>query len=226
MDKQLTEVLTLLHQHQVAYWLDSGTLLGLKREGQLMAHDMDIDISVWGAEEAKIKKMIPLFRQAGYQIYSASYRGKVFKYTFTPNHAKARIIDIDLFQESQGHACCPMYYFNLNTKEKTEAKKNPVLGGIRSVVRTAWKKFNTKIPLHVKIDALPWRAFVHLGTWYIPTDYFTKIVYDHEVGAYIPKEWEKYLAFRYGNWQEPCEDWVFYRDDQGIQDIHPSQILS
>ncbi|EEG77515.1 LicD family protein [Dethiobacter alkaliphilus] len=228
MDKQLTEVLNVIHQHNISYWLDSGTLLGLQRDGQLMEHDRDIDLSVWDSEEAKIKEMIPYFRQAGYQIYSASYKGKCFKYTFTPHNLhKNRIIDIDIFREVQGHAWCPMYYFNLNAakKEKETAKKSSLLGGLRSVIRTGWKQLNTRFPLHVKIDSLPWRTFVNLGTWWIPKTYFTNIIFDDRLETYIPQEWESYLSFRYGNWQEPCDDWVFYRDDGGIQDADPGLLL-
>jgi hypothetical protein len=226
LDRQLKEVLDIFHRQELKYWLDSGTLLGLMRDGQLMEHDRDIDFSIWSSEEPKIKKIIPLFCQAGYQIYSASFRGNAFKYTFTPsNLQEARIIDIDIFREAREHAWCPMYYFSFNARKKNDGVKgNSTLGVLRTVIRSGWKKFNTKRPLHVKIDSLPWRAFVTLGTWWIPGSYFESIVYDHRLGAYIPKKWESYLAFRYGKWQEPCEDWVFYRDDHGIQAIHPETI--
>lgn len=70
------------------YWLDSGTLLGLVRDGELLPADRDLDFSVWAEEEAKIRTLLPEVRQKDYHVFTASYRGRVFKYNFVPRDLK------------------------------------------------------------------------------------------------------------------------------------------
>ena len=65
MDKQLQEILSSFHQHEINYWLDSGTLLGLMRDGRLLESDRDLDIGIWDTELSKLQALLPGFRQAG-----------------------------------------------------------------------------------------------------------------------------------------------------------------
>jgi len=227
LDQQLKEILDLLHRHDITYWLDSGTLLGLMREGKLLKNDMDIDVGVWSEEEQKLKKMLSLIKQAGYTIYSASYKGQIFKYNFIPNYNKhKRKVDINLFREADHHAWCPMYYFIFTSNhEKSEDRGRKFSGAVRKVIRSWWNRFNTKIRLKVDINSFPWRPFLNIGTWWIPIQYFKKIEYDTRLKAYIPSDWESYLEFRYGRWQVKKNDWIFYKDDQGINDKEPAEII-
>ena len=228
MDAQLKEILDLLHKHQVSYWLDSGTLLGLMREGKLLKNDMDIDIGVWSDEGQKLIKMFPLIKQAGYTIYSASYKGKIFKYNFISNYNKhKRKIDINLYREADYHAWCPMYYFIFTSNhEKSKDRSRKLSGAVRRVVRSWWNRINTRFRLKVDINSFPWRPFLIIGTWWIPGKYFKNIIYHTGVEAYIPSDWEGYLEFRYGRWQVKINEWVFYRDDKGINDKEPAEIVS
>ncbi|HZK24923.1 MAG TPA: LicD family protein [Oscillospiraceae bacterium] len=228
MDKQLQEILSYFHQDELAYWLDSGTLLGLMREGQLLASDKDLDISIWDTELAQLQALLPSFRQAGYQIYAASYQGQIFKYNLTPsNLKKLRTVDINIYRSNNNHAWCPMYYFKLSpTTEKKPPSKASPLKALRSLLRSTWKAINTKFTMNVKIDRLPWQPFLIIGTWWIPQAFYDKRIFNEQYQVWIPAAWQDYLAFRYGNWQEPQTDWVFYRDDQGINPQSPQQLLN
>ena len=61
MDKQLQEILSSFHQHEINYWLDSGTLLGLMRDGRLLESDRDLDIGIWDTERASCRRFCPAF---------------------------------------------------------------------------------------------------------------------------------------------------------------------
>ncbi len=225
MDAQAREILDLLHQYNISYWLDSGTLLGLMREGRLLEDDEDIDIGVWSSEEPKIKKLLPLIRGRGYVLYSASYNGLIFKHNFIPKKKGLRKIDINIFREFGSHAWCPMYYFKVNPGEKTPNRlKDILLGYIKGGTRHLWKQFNTKVPVHVDINSFPWRTFLNIGTWWIPAGYFKNVQYNDGWQARLPENWQQYLEFRYGKWQERDENWVFFRDDKGIRAVRPTQI--
>ena len=225
MDRQAREVLNILHSHQIDYWLDSGTLLGLMRDGSLMAHDEDIDLGVWDREEPKVRGLFPLMQKAGYILYTASYNGEYFKYNFIPKDKSLRKVDINIFREFGKYAWCPMYYFKVNPKKKNSGRlESAFLSGIKGGTRNLWKRVTARFPFHVEINAFPWRPFLNIGTWWIPVDYFQKTCYNDDLGAVIPKNWEDYLKFRYDRWQEQPAEWVFYRDDGGIRHIQPPQV--
>ncbi len=227
MDSQLQEILTLFHEHKITYWLDSGTLLGLMRDERLLENDMDLDIGIWSDEEEKLKDLLPLIKEEGYTIYSASYRGQVFKYNFIPHHHQyQRKVDINLFREAGRNAWCPMYYFIFTSNhEKSESRGRKASGTLRSVFRYCWVWLNKNISVRVAISSFPWRPFLNIGTWWIPAKFFKKVVYHGGLKAYIPLNWESYLEFRYGTWRNKTDNWVFYRDDGGIVDMEPSALI-
>jgi hypothetical protein len=225
LDAQAREILDLLHQYDISYWLDSGTLLGLMREGQLLEDDEDIDLGVWSTEEPKIKELLPLIRGLGYVLYSASYNGVIFKHNFIPKKKGLRKIDINIFREFGSHAWCPMYYFKVNPGQKTSNKFRDIfLGSIKGGTRHLWKHFNSRVPVHVDINNFPWRTFLNIGTWWIPAGHFKCLYFNEEWQAFVPVDWGKYLEFRYGQWQQRDENWVFFRDDKGIREIQPTQL--
>ena len=228
MDKQLQEILSYFHQHEIAYWLDSGTLLGLMRDGRLLESDRDLDIGIWDTELSKLQALLPSFRQAGYQIFAASYQGQIFKYNLTPgNLKKQRTVDINIYRQCNDHAWCPMYYFKLSpTTEKNSDSTRSLPKKLRKIIRNIWKFITSRITLTVHIDRLPWQPFLIIGTWWTPTNFYKHRYYDAYHKAWIPEQWENYLSFRYGNWKIPQKGWVFYRDDQGINHQPPNKLVN
>ena len=63
IDKNFKEIINLLNNSNINYWLCHGTLLGIIRDNELIPWDHDIDIAVWkqtGLKE-KFKKVIIKF---------------------------------------------------------------------------------------------------------------------------------------------------------------------
>ncbi len=194
------------------------------REGDLLGHDLDLDISLWAENEADLKKIFPALKKAGYKMLSVSYKGSTFQYNFSLDNAQnERNIDIGLFRRCGEYAWCPEYYFKVNPVKSTS--KKPVWSrSVRNVLRFCWRKFISKVPIKISVSAWPWRSFVNMGTWWVPAAYFDHLVFRTEFNAYIPREWESYLKLRYGNWTVPNTDWVFHRDDRGFRDIPPNRV--
>ena len=236
------------------YWLDSGTLLHLMRDGYLPEHDEDLDVNIWEEELPELLKAFPLLESAGYVINTFFCNGIIFKYncnlsgkTVSASRSKQtesfteagnnsagkqnssikegnreRVVDINIYRKSNETAVCPMYYFKINpSKKKTGGRGKGLSGKARELFRGPWKMLQSAVPLQIDIAKLPWRPFLNLGTWQIPSGFFENIIYNEELGAYIPADWENYLQFRYGNWKKPLRDWVFYRDDGAISEKKP-----
>lgn len=223
MDGQLRWVLELFGEHAVPCWLNSGTLLGMMREGKLLEQDGDIDLSLWAEHEAALEKLLPHFKKAGYRPLIASYRGLRFQYNFSPGEGSGRSIDINLFRRCGEYAWCPEYYFKIQPG-RGGGKGGGARGTLRRVLRFLWRRFTARVSLGLSISSWPWRSFVRQATWWIPAHYFEELEFNAAAGAFIPADWRGYLEFRYGDWTVPRRDWAFHRDDGGLRSTAPEEI--
>ena len=69
IDEQLNWIINVLEKNKIDYIIDSGTLLGIIREGKLMKWDKDIDITIF---EKDIKKISPVLEEARAKKYKTS----------------------------------------------------------------------------------------------------------------------------------------------------------
>jgi hypothetical protein len=74
LDKNFSETVRLLNEQNVPYWVCHGTLLGLVRDGFLIAWDHDIDIAIWEGDVSK-DALVRLMAGSGYAVkdYGADY---------------------------------------------------------------------------------------------------------------------------------------------------------
>ena len=71
----------LLADHDVPYWLDSGSLLGLIRDGEEIPWDSDIDVGIWANDVYRFEADWRALDRAGYRVTARRYRGSVYGYT-------------------------------------------------------------------------------------------------------------------------------------------------
>lgn len=208
----------------VAYWLDSGTLLGMMREGQLLKNDNDIDLGVWADEAGPLLRDPGRWRAAGYKPQVFSLGGRPFKLKLYPSAAKVGPlrIDINLFREEGGSATCPqqvpasMLEPGNSLQRLSRVWRRP--GRVADVIlEDATRLWNAVFrPGRVAFDAFPWKRFTTLREWRIPAHYFRELRSDGPWATKVPRDWEAYLTFRYGDWRVPAPHWVFHRDDGGL----------
>lgn len=67
-EKLLVAVSTIFEQHKIAYWLEGGTLLGIRRENRLLPWDDDIDISLHASELSKLSALIKDLKVKGFRV--------------------------------------------------------------------------------------------------------------------------------------------------------------
>lgn len=68
----------LLAEWDFPYWLDSGSLLGVIRDGEEIAWDSDIDLGIWDDDVPRVLAALPLLSSRGYRVSRRAYRGKVY----------------------------------------------------------------------------------------------------------------------------------------------------
>lgn len=67
-EQLLANVTSIFEKHKIQYWLEGGTLLGIRRENRLLPWDNDIDISLHATEQPKLKTLIKSLKKSGYRI--------------------------------------------------------------------------------------------------------------------------------------------------------------
>lgn len=77
----LPAITSIFEQHKIAYWLEGGTLLGIRRENRLLPWDDDLDISLHVTEVSKLRSLIKDLKVKGYRIRER-------RFTITSNEFK------------------------------------------------------------------------------------------------------------------------------------------
>ena len=63
------------------------------------------------------------------------------------------------------------------------------------------------------------------GTWWVPAEFFDRVVYREDFETCVPERWDDYLAYRYGDWRTPKSDWDFWRDDGALKQELPEKMV-
>ncbi|MCW5515956.1 LicD family protein [Muriicola sp. Z0-33] len=64
----LKNISSLFDKSNISYWLEGGTLLGIRREGRLLPWDNDVDISIMEDQSDKLDLLLASLKNAGYRI--------------------------------------------------------------------------------------------------------------------------------------------------------------
>lgn len=65
---QLLDVLQVLDSHTVPYFLEGGTLLGIVRNGDILAHDTDTDLSINAEDFDRLKPALADLKARGWYV--------------------------------------------------------------------------------------------------------------------------------------------------------------
>ncbi len=70
----LPGVTTIFEQHKITYWIEGGTLLGIRRENRLLPWDDDIDISLLSVEIPKLAALVKDLKSKGYRLRERRFK--------------------------------------------------------------------------------------------------------------------------------------------------------
>jgi hypothetical protein len=80
----LPELLDLMEATSVPYWVDSGVLLSLYRDGGLLPWEKDIDLAIEGVHVHELVAAAANFEAAGYAVSVHRYRGTIYAVVLAP----------------------------------------------------------------------------------------------------------------------------------------------
>lgn len=64
----LENIAKIFNSCNIEYWIEGGTLLGIRRENRLLPWDNDIDFSVKSTQNDKLESFIIALKKAGYRV--------------------------------------------------------------------------------------------------------------------------------------------------------------
>jgi len=202
LDKQLLEITEILNKNDIFYWIDSGTLLGLVREGKLLPGDLDIDISIPSNERKKVLGLLHEFERIGY-FFKERWTYKSVTYIFKLKHKdKNRVIDFQVYFENKIENIWYSPQF-VNRKSTNILSKL-----IRKVIHDfiIGKSEN-------KDTAKYTYAYDHI-TWVEGKELIGIPKYLENTTIKVPEDHIAVLELHFGSsWKIPIRNWDFIRDD-------------
>lgn len=213
MDEQLKFIIEQFEKYEINYWVDSGTLLGLVRDGKLIEGDNDIDVSVWKSEVEKIMQMADSLKFEAYESRICYYKNTSVKIKINKQD-KERVIDINFFRKENDHCWCVQ----------------PIIKTEKSISRLFISRY--LLPIYKKrsvslYSEFPYTYVLRFGCWWVPIKYFEKtdLIEIEGVKIRVPFMKEEYLEKRYGNWKIPNPKWNFVRDDGLLLQKIPDDVV-
>ena len=107
-ESMLRDIATILDSCRIQYWLEGGTLLGIRRENRLLPWDNDIDLSILADQVSKLDDLFPTLKNAGYRV-----RTRLFKRSNSPfQQGDIRLIKIrqkKWFGLARGAVCLEIF---------------------------------------------------------------------------------------------------------------------
>jgi len=74
-ERMLRDVAAILEDCSIQYWLEGGTLLGIRRENRLLPWDNDIDLSVMANQAPGFVTLFQALDKAGYRVRTRRFDG-------------------------------------------------------------------------------------------------------------------------------------------------------
>ncbi|SEP14201.1 LicD family protein [Halorientalis persicus] len=228
----LNTIRDLLEEDSLNYWVHAGTLLGLIREGRLLETDPDIDIGIWLSDVDQLLSIVNSI--GGYRTEIYTYNGTPYQIKLKPSIKTNRIIDFTVFRSDTTIAWAPMPV--ANPLKVAQTTTDYMMNFHRVTIYLVWKLlfdgyrgyggfFKGKTSSSVEITQLPESAFYTVGTLVVPKHYFDQLCMVDDFNIPAPNPPTEYLRYKFGDWQNPVNNWHFWTDDAAIKQAPPEQVI-
>lgn len=200
---QLREIHELLTEHNIRYWVDSGTLLGLYRDEELIPNDVDMDFGLWLSDFKIFQTLFNAYFCENYSINIRYTDGIPYKIKLIPKkHFEYKILDFTFYIRNGSYAFAPQ----IVKKDQTNMFNVSVAYLYKLLIKLRFINDDVISPLlRINYDVLYWK---------IPNHFLTEL--EQKVNKFdfnFPYQTEDYLLFRYGkNWTRRDPEWSLKKD--------------
>jgi len=192
--KLLKIVIDVLDENKIKYDLDFGTLIGAVRDKGLIPWDDDIDISLLDENDYNLMPQI-------LKTINKKYNLRTYLFTFDSAKEKRKKRNKTIYQEDISFTSNSNYQI-----AKVRTNKFLIFGKGNTCIDIFFKyKFENKSH---------WFAYGQENS--VPIEHVCEELVEIEfcgLNCKIPKEYDKYLTYKYGDWKTPKENWSHENDD-------------
>ena len=217
IDLNFIEIIKILNQHKIKYWICQGTLLGIVRDKKLIPWDHDIDIAVWSGSISK-KKITDIMLSNKFNL-KKKYLIDNDLLTFVK--AGGREVDFNFYQVTNDNKnnkkiayvnwYIPKNFFCKLIEALSMAKTYE--GRLKNLIRifSVFQFIFEKIKLFLIKKNIFYRSAGYTQPAEL-LDEFQDIIF-LGVNLTIPKKAEEYLSYVYGdNWKTPKRKFNWIKD--------------
>ena len=192
-------VINVLNNHNIKYYLDFGTLLGAMRDNALIPWDDDIDITLFNEEDYhKIHYILRDIRKAKLKAWTVSFYRSILNRKLKIKKDSSISIFVDKIEFTDPFNPRIAVINNRNCFKKSKSGKNnlDIFFKYKNNNSLFWMVEN-------RIHSMPSDI---LGTELIEIDFYN-------LKCNIPKNYDEYLTYIYGDWKTPKKDWQYYENE-------------
>jgi len=220
------EVIKLLKEFNVNYWLDQGSLLGAVRNNAFITWDHDVDMGVWHNDMDILKKIAARLTAIGARVSFFQYAVKI---KFKKNDISSIPVNIRFYYKKDGYAFSE--FWGVMNKKSIFNKTLKILKNYSS--KSIYKIYESerhhtfvnrvlifiyRLLFNVSLflrEVLKVRRVIFRTDEKYFVNFKDKRIYG--VNVRIPEKPEKYLEFKYGkDWKKPVKEWVWWKDDGAL----------
>ena len=216
LNERLSEVDNILTELRLQAVVDSGTLLGLIRDGDVIPFDNDLDLAAMNWSESDISRVTRRLQDSGFVTSHTLFGGKR---TALYGWRRGDPLHVNFFLfSSKAHGF--FWKFGWVSTEKNQRLSPPTRSlrhSLRRIVRSrrhnqSWQSFASSIDRLWLLNPRTHRA---LGLWAVPQQYFTQLKpLDGLSALKMPAAVEEYLKYCYGeDWRTPSRSWNSWLQD-------------
>ena len=236
--RSFMEIFRVFEALKIPFWLDQGTLLGLVRDGQLLANDHDIDLGMWEEDYRQNRRqIIDMFKLEGAWLETF----KPHQLSISALDGRSAMVNIAFYRRSAGKgkmACKKLYYPGTNRLAdfllRVAIFSGYAAGGWLEQLKPGGRLARILIGISKIFPAPLWRFLCYCAgrsqylfkpavMMAVPEHFFLNLQQITVDGLVLPVPFnaQAYLALKYGpDWQEPKDEWVFWKDDGAIINKH------
>jgi len=217
IDIDFFEIIKILNDNNIKYWVCHGTLLGIIRDNNLIPWDHDIDIALWSKNISK-EKITEIMLSNNFKLLKKYYEDASL--TFKKNEGKR--IDINFYKISKeknnnkpiayADFCIPKNFFfrlldALSMSKKYEGKFKYFIKSF-----SIFERFFEKL----KIYLIKKKLFYGYALITQPLELLSEFKEFNYKGVIltVPKKTEEYLVYMYGkDWKIPIANYNTIKDN-------------
>jgi hypothetical protein len=144
----LTKVISKFNEHDIKYWVDYGSLLGIIRDGDVIKHDYDTDICVHPDNINLEKKIFQIVNELGHPYYLEYNPFSIFIYRIRKRLPKP----LDMFVQPY----TDIYGIKLNNNMYEDATGKIPVEFVGETKKIEWNGLQVSVPEKIH-DSLVWR---------------------------------------------------------------------